>query len=177
MDVHPPKNGKNGINRYWSIPTWSLTWWFYEGELAHLQQWTQKHGWGFSTRWAFHRDFYRFTIWLWHSQFAMERSTMLFSERCLPSISINWAMEKPWRTVSHNQMVSRKVGTWFFGDQILGCPSRGPGSGTVCRWTLWDVVRLVVFLVWVRPTRLTRGVSLSLNPTDSHVYIYIHIYI
>ena len=31
-------------------------------------------------------------------------ATMLFSERCLPSISIR-AIEKPWQTVSHNQMV------------------------------------------------------------------------
>ena len=42
------------------------------------------------------------TIWLWHCQFAMERSTMLLSSvnhlfRLGPSI--------PWRTVSHNQRV------------------------------------------------------------------------
>ena len=42
------------------------------------------------------------TIWLWHCQFAMERSTMLLIGK--PSISIR-AIEKPWRTVSHNQRV------------------------------------------------------------------------
>ena len=50
-----------------------------------------------------------FTLWLWHSQFAMERSTMLLIGQ--PSISIR-VIEKPWRTVSHNQRVNSNW-TWF----------------------------------------------------------------
>jgi hypothetical protein len=66
--------------------------------------------------------------------------------------------------------------TWFFGDQILGCPSRGPGSGTV-RWTSWDVVSPVSGFSGLGPSNSShqRGKSVPKSHGFSCIYIYVNI--
>ena len=66
--------------------------------------------------------------------------------------------------------------TWFFGDQILGCPSRGPGSGTV-RWTSWDVVSPVSGFSGLGPSNSShqRGKSVPKSHGFSCIYIYMWI--
>ena len=112
MDVHPPKNG---INRYWSIPTWRISFW--------------KGWWWLKTLMDLHwqiaeyvHESCRCWLWVWHHlnhpiyiHFKLQRQLVDFD--VLPAGN----KAHYWDTIAWPNMFHRSI--WFSKSQVQNLPS------------------------------------------------------